>query len=203
MRYEPISLDALTDILSNVVGISIIFCLLTVLQSSARLGERNTSVELFTTKTPRFFVISDSRLAEIDLGQTERLVFLGARAQGLTTDQPLPLDGSGLALQFADDGRLSFLVVDSDAWPKVADVVEDTRAGVFADFDPSRHFAFLFVSAKVESLESLVALRRALRDRGIESGWRPIDEQNPTVLCGFGNLRSRCKVFPLPYDRGS
>ena len=193
------SLDSLTDMVSNAVGVLILLLLMTALQSSKPHYEPPLPIEHQSGLLPKFYYITQDRIQSIDVNAAFANGLLAASESTEVTEFQVSADFVG---QRHDLLTLTVTPVDTDNWPQFEDLQDtDTILGkTVTSIDNSKDFAFVFVHDEGEgvSFNEFSKVRQWFLDRGTSVGWLPVTDSFPAYLCSWSNL-SACRYSPSFY----
>jgi len=193
------SLDSLTDMVSNAVGVLILLLLMTAIQSSKPTYEPPLPIEHQSGLQPKFYYIDQDRIQSIDVNAAFANGLLAASETAENTEFQISADFVGQRHDFL---TLTVKPVDTDNWPQFEDLQKtDTIIGkTVAAIDNENDFAFVFVRDAGEgvSFNEFTKVRQWFLDRGTAVGWLPVTDNNPAYLCSWSNL-SACRYSPSHY----
>ena len=138
------SLDSLTDMVSNAVGVLILLLLMTAIQSSKPTYEPPLPIEHQSGLQPKFYYIDQDRIQSIDVNAAFANGLLAASETAENTEFQISADFVGQRHDFL---TLTVKPVDTDNWPQFEDLQKtDTIIGkTVAAIDNENDFAFVFV----------------------------------------------------------
>lgn len=198
-----ISLDSLTDIVSNSVGILIIFAVINLIHDNNKTYQLEIPIEHRTELTPSFFIIKNDSILALDTN----ILFSNATIQvssGAGNNERLfGLDYFDLLGKVDDAKGISFYARDTNNWPKFQELGQRTSPLTTAlnKLDPSKQFAFFFVydgNIGEDSGSGFEAFRKAreyLKTRRIKTGWQPVNDDIPANICN-NQYGKRCNYLP-------
>ncbi len=201
---ELISLDSLTDIVSNSVGILIIFAVINLIHDNNKTYQLEIPLEHQTDLSPVFFISKNDRILMMD---TDTL-FANATSQatgGAAANKRLfSLDYYGLLGKIDDENGLSFYARDTNEWPTFQSLTQrnsDLRKAL-DNIDPKKQFAYFFVYDSSEDgsitgsgFEAFREAREYLKGHFVKSGWQPVNSEAPTNICDQ-NINQNCSYLP-------
>lgn len=194
------SSNALTDVISNVVGIMVLLMLMVLLHPEATPEKELTPGEYLTYHSPSFFLVKDEAVLALDLEETFSRALRGVRSpNGLTEDEFVPLGYRGLYAK-VDPARAVVLGVESTAeWDSVADLDNPRSALRLAvgALNADARFAYLFVFDAPASgrFEGARRLQDYLLSVGVKVGIAPVDDAHLPYLCNWRD-EPRCDYRP-------
>ena len=201
---DLISLDSLTDIVSNSVGILIIFAVINLIHDDSKTYQLEIPIEHATELSPVFFISKDDRLLQMDTDKLFANATLQATTGAAANKRLFPLDYSGLLGKIDQDKGISFYARDTSEWDAFQDI--DKRQSKLRQkldsIDPKTHFAYFFVYDSSEDgsgigsgFEAFRKVREYLKTRAIKTGWRPVNSEAPSHICDR-SFSSRCTYLP-------
>ncbi len=196
------NLDSLTDLVSNSIGMLILFSLITLTQSEQQVYEVEVPVEHMTKLSPKFFICRNDKIISLELG------WLFQRSMAYISQWH---DEAWFDLGIGDlRGRIPVhkgLVIDSpntSSW-EGSELIEHPRSQihkVLSAIDPSVNFAFFFVyddpqndSYGGSGFEVYRKARAFLQEHGVKSGWVPVSKNNPPHICFWSDVLE-CRFRP-------
>jgi len=199
-----INVDSLTDIVSNSVGILIIFAVINLIHDNNKTYELEIPIEHETELRPAYIISKDDRLLILDTEQ----VFTNAAQQagkGAASNKRIfDLGYNGLFAQIDELKGISFHARDTENWPKFTELAKsgsDLQNQLQA-IDPKQYFAYFFVydetspgSTSGSGFESFREARKYLKHRRVKSGWQPVSADFPPGICDIG-YSSECQYLP-------
>lgn len=195
------SLDSLTDLVSNAVGVLILLLLMTALQSKNQFSDPPLPIEHQSGLVPQFFYVFDDHIQSIDVNAVFTNGLLAARESGSEATYQINADFTGRPDELL---TLALNPIDTENWPTLKQLQDPesplgTQAGtIVAD----REFAFVFVhdSANGESFKQFQRVKQWFLDQGVAVGWLPVTEDNPAYLCSWSDV-SACRYSPSYYGQ--
>ncbi len=187
-----ISLDSLTDIVSNSVGILIIFAVINLIHDDSKTYQLEIPIEHATDLSPVFFISKNDRLLPMDTDKLFANATLQATTGAAANKRLFPLDYSGLLGKIDQDKGISFYARDTSEWNEFQEI--DKRQSKlrqkFDSINPKTHFAYFFVYDSSEDgstigsgFEAFRKAREYLKTRAIKTGWQPVNSDSPTHIC--------------------
>ena len=201
---DLISLDSLTDIVSNSVGILIIFAVINLIHDNNKTYQLEIPLEHATNLSPVFFICKDERIIHMD---TDILFANAAQqaTQGATGSKRIfPLDYKGLFGKIDREKGISFYVNNTSQWPRYQEIKKSSSSirEKLSSLDPEKHFAYFFVfdssnddSVNASGFESFRKAREYLKLRFVKSGWQPVNAESPPHICDL-SFNPRCVYQP-------
>ena len=199
-----INIDSLTDIVSNSVGILIIFAVINLIHDNNKTYELEIPIEHETDLRPAYIISKDDRLLVLN---TEQIFANAAQQAGkgaARQNRIFDLGYQGLFAQIDDEKGVSFHARGTDEWPKFTEL---SKSGSelqkqLRAIDPKQYFAYFFVydetapgSTSGSGFESFREARKYLQGRQVKSGWQPVSSDYPPSICDFG-YNSECQYLP-------
>jgi len=199
-----ISLDSLTDIVSNSVGILIIFAVINLIHDNNKTYQLEIPLEHATELSPVFFICKNDRILEMNTDKIFSNATLQATQGAAASKRIFSLDYFGLLAKIDRDKGISFYARDTSEWPEFQDIdkrTSDLRESL-AKIDPSKQFAFFFVydtsedgSTSGSGFEAFRKAREHLKGRAVKTGWQPVNSEAPANICEPG-FENRCSYLP-------
>jgi len=197
------SLDSLTDLVSNAVGVLILLLLMTALQSNKPFNDTPLPIEHQSGLIPQFFYVHGEQLQAIDVNSVFTNGLLAASEFGTEAEYQISADFIGRP---DEELTLAILPIDTQSWPTLADLnVADTPLRKFVDkLDSTQEFAFVFVHDHGDgnSFAQFNSVKQWFLDNGIAVGWLPVTTNNPAYLCSWSDV-SACRYSPSYYANQS
>ncbi len=195
------SLDSLTDLVSNAVGVLILLLLMTALQSSNPHYEPPLPIEHQSGLLPQFYYVHRDRIQTIDVNAAFTNGLLAASESD--AEFRVNADFMGRQDEFL---TLTLQPVDTEHWPKFEELanIDSVLGKSAAGIDNSTRFAFFFVKdeGNGDSFKEFSKIRQWFLDRGTAVGWLPVTDDNPAYLCSWGNVAA-CRYSPSYYGQQS
>ena len=190
-----ININSLTDIISNSVGILIIFAVLNITHESGKAREVDVPLEHATDHIPAFFIAKDNALIYLE----PETVFFNAMVQvqkGKADDgEAFDLDYMRLQGEMRNSSDFVIRPTDTIRWHDISELDEpksDLRK-ILDGLDKEMQYAYFFVYDETDpetgtgSGYAIFRQTRAyLKQRGLRTGWRPVDADNPAHFCCWG-----------------
>lgn len=199
-----INVDSLTDIISNSVGILIIFAVINLIHDNNKTYELEIPIEHETELRPAYIISKDDRLLVLNTEQ----VFLNAAQQtskGAAANKRIfDLEYQGLFAQIDPEKGISFHARDTEDWSKFTELEkrDSELQKQLNQIDPSQYFAYFFVydetnlgSTAGSGYESFRNARKYLKTRQVKSGWQPVSGEYPPSICDLTYV-SACSYLP-------
>ncbi len=199
-----ISLDSLTDIVSNSVGILIIFAVINLIHDNNKTYQLEIPLEHETDLSPVFFISKNDRILAIDTDTIFANATSQATSKAAANKRLFSLDYFGLLGKIDDKKGISFFARDTSEWPEFKEI--EKRSSTLRDsldkLDPTKQFAYFFVydntedgSSSGSGFEAFRKTREYLKSRFIKSGWQPVNSESPANICSRSTSR-RCVYQP-------
>ncbi len=201
---DLISLDSLTDIVSNSVGILIIFAVINLIHDNNKTYQLEIPLEHETELAPAFFMCKDDRIIAMDTDTLFSNAVMQATHGAAGSKRIFPLDYKGLFGKIDKQNGMSFFVNDTSQWPKFQAIEKRNSAirEALESIDPKKQFAYFFVydtsddgSATGSGFESFRKAREFLKKRAVKSGWQPVNSEAPAHICDL-SFSPRCTYLP-------
>ena len=197
------SLDSLTDLVSNAVGVLILLLLVTAIQAQKPFNEPPLPIEHQSGLVPAFFYVHGDHIQSIDINAVFTNGLLAATEGDSAAEFQINADFTGRSDELL---TLALRPIDTDNWPTFNELqnVDSPLGSVVSDIDVATTFAFLFVhdTGSAESFRLLSQARRWFLDQGIAVGWLPVSDNNPAWLCSWSDVAA-CQYSPGAYGRGT
>ncbi len=196
------NLDSLTDLVSNSIGMLILFSLITLTQNEQQVYKIEVPVEHMTKLAPKFFICRHNKIIPLELGWLfQRSMAHIAQIQ----------DENWFDLGIGNlKGRIPLrkgLVIDSpdtSSWED-GELIEHPRSQIhkaLSEIDPNINFAFFFVYDDPQNdkyagsgFEAYRKARAFLQEHGVKSGWVPVSKNNPPHICFWSDVLE-CRFRP-------
>ena len=199
-----LNVDSLTDIVSNSVGILIIFAVINLIHDNNKTYELEIPIEHETELKPAYIISKDDRLLVLDTEQ----VFINAAQQasnGATVNKRIfELGYAELFAQLDNEKGISFHARSTESWPKFTalESPDSELKKQLNQIDPKQYFAYFFVydetnegSTAGSGFESFRVARKYLQSRQVKSGWQPVNADTPPSICDL-SFSSECRYLP-------
>lgn len=199
-----ISLDSLTDIVSNSVGILIIFAVINLIHDNNKTYQLEIPLEHATDLSPVFFIGKDDRILPMDTDKIFSNAALQATIGAAKGKRVFSLDYYGLFGKIDRDNGISFFARDTDEWSKFKDIEKrnSTLRKALDNIDPKKQFAYFFVYDSSEKgagtgsgFEAFRKAREYLKGNFVKSGWQPVNSESPANICDR-SFSPRCVYLP-------
>jgi|GEM_PF-1422274 len=199
-----INVDSLTDIVSNSVGILIIFAVINLIHDNNKTYELEIPIEHETELRPAYIISKDDRLLILDTEQVFTNAALQAGKGAASNKRIFDLGYQGLFAQIDEKKGISFHARGTDDWSKFTEL---SKSGSelqkqLQQIDPKQYFAYFFVydetnpgSASGSGFESFREARKYLQGRQVKSGWQPVSADFPPSICDF-SYSNECQYLP-------
>jgi hypothetical protein len=204
---QLLSVDSLTDIVSNSVGILIILAVVTLIQDNSTAYQLEIPIEHQSELSPVFIIAKDDALLLLDTAQLFSNAAFQATKGSASNKRIFPLEYGQLLGQINDKQGLIFHVQeteDDENWHHFNQLEkkESDLQQLLKGIDPKKQFAYFFVYDEVgessisgSGFESFRKAREYLKKRQVKSGWKPVDSENPASICDMG-FSPLCKYLP-------
>ncbi|MCK5726274.1 MAG: hypothetical protein KAH22_05575 [Thiotrichaceae bacterium] len=199
-----ISLDSLTDIVSNSVGILIIFAVINLIHDDSKTYQLEIPIEHATELKPIFFIAKGDRILPINMTKIFESTTVQI-TQGMSENKRIfPLDYFGLYGQVdsKENSGISFHVHDISQWSKTQALEKNTSAlhKSITHIDPKTQFAYFFVydsddETASNGFEAFRQARKYLKKYHIKTGWQPVSAENPMIICDEA-FNESCTYLP-------
>jgi len=199
-----ISLDSLTDIVSNSVGILIIFAVINLIHDDNKTYQLEIPLEHATELSPIFFISKDDKILALDTDIIFANAALQATSGAAANKRLFSMEYSGLLGKIDDEKGISFFARDTSEWPQFIDLEKrnsDLRKSLEL-LDPKKQFAYFFVydntedgSSSGSGFEAFRKARSYLKNHSIKTGWQPVNSESPAHICDRSFSR-RCVYLP-------
>ncbi|MEN8216221.1 MAG: hypothetical protein ABFS56_07560 [Pseudomonadota bacterium] len=193
MKQDLINVNFLTDIISNSVGILVLFAVLNIVHEEKKVYKLEVPIEHESSLAPSFFICKDDAIVFID----PETIFTNAIVQadrGSGEDgKVFSLDYMGIDGQFVENRGLVLYPNDTSLWNEMGDAESEVRQAL-DKLDAKKQFAFFFVYDS-SGFGIFRQTRQYLKERNIKSGWLPVNEYNLPHICFWSNVPA-CRYFP-------
>jgi len=199
-----ISLDSLTDIVSNSVGILIIFAVINLIHDNNKTYQLEIPIEHRTELSPTFFIIKNDSILTMDTDTLFSNATLQATRGAATNERLFALDYFDVLGKINDDKGISFYARDTSKWPTFHELGKGNSKLTEAlnKLDAKKQFAFFFVydsndddGSAGNGFEAFREAREYLKARRIKTGWRPVNDDAPANICK-DHFGKRCDYLP-------
>lgn len=206
-----ISLDSLTDIVSNSVGILIIFAVINLIHDNNKSYQLEIPLEHETDLSPVFFIAKDDRLLAMNTDKLFKNAALQATSGAAASKRIFALDFYGLFGQIDEEKGISFYARDTSEWPEFIDLEKRNSSlrETLSKVDPKKQFAYFFVYDNSEDgatagsgFEAFRKAREYLKGHFVKTGWQPVNSEAPANICN-NPFSSRCTYLPSYLGGGS
>ena len=202
-----ISVDSLTDIISNSVGILIIFAVISLINDNNKSYQLEIPIEHQSDLSPVFIIAKDDALLRLDTDKLFANAAMQATEGAAANKRTFPLGYGQLLGQIDDEKGIVFHardIEDSKEWHhfNTLEKADSELKKQLNTIDPKRQFAYFFVYDEVgdsnisgSGFEAFRKAREYLKSRGIKSGWKPVNTDNPAHICDM-SFSPLCKYLP-------
>jgi len=199
-----ISLDSLTDIVSNSVGILIIFAVINLIHDNNKTYQLEIPIEHRTELRPSFFIIKNDSILSLDTDVLFSNATLQATRGAATNERIFALDYFDVLGKIDTSKGMSFYARDTSKWPTFNELGKrpSTLTKTMNALDPNKQFAFFFVydstdddEASGSGFEAFRKAREYLKARRIKTGWQPVNDDAPANICN-SQYGKRCDYLP-------
>ena len=199
-----ISLDSLTDIVSNSVGILIIFAVINLIHDNNKTYQLEIPLEHSTQLSPIFFIAKDDRILALDTDAIFSNATLQATSGAAGSKRLFSLDFHGLLGKIDSDNGISFFARDTQDWPtfKQLEKRNSKLREALTSIESKKQFAYFFVYDSSEDgntsgsgFEAFREAREFLKARSVKSGWQPVNSEAPANICDK-RFSNRCQYLP-------
>ncbi len=200
---DLISLDSLTDIVSNSVGILIIFAVINLIHDNNKTYQLEIPIEHRTELRPSFFIIKNDSILSLDTDVLFSNATLQATRGAATNERIFALDYFDVLGKIDTTKGVSFYARDTAKWPTFKELGKRNSklTKVLNELDPKKQFAFFFVydgnddEASGSGFEAFREAREYLKTRRIKTGWQPVNDDAPANICN-SHYGKRCDYLP-------
>ena len=199
-----INIDSLTDIVSNSVGILIIFAVINLIHDKNKTYELEIPIEHETDLRPVYIISKDDRLLVLN---TEQVFINAAQEAGkgaARNKRIFDLGYQGLYAQIDEEKGMAFHARGTDDWPKFTELKQSGSdlQKQLQGINPKQYFAYFFVydetnpgSTAGSGFESFREARKYLQGRQVKSGWQPVNGDYPPSICDL-MFSNQCQYKP-------
>lgn len=184
-----LNLVSLADILTNSVGMLILFAIICMLQGNSRTFTEHVPLMHDTVRSPVYFLCKADSIVYLD-PQTIAVRAFERSASG-NADGQFSLGYLGLLGRWQGLEGLEVWPKDTTAWTGVEGL---TRKGseirsTLEHIDPERQYGFFYVadeplpSGLGSGFATFAAAKAILHARGVQLGWMPFEQAHPPLLC--------------------
>ncbi|RTZ65695.1 MAG: hypothetical protein DSZ29_03965 [Aquificaceae bacterium] len=202
-----ISVDSLTDIISNSVGILIIFAVISLINDNNKAYQLEIPIEHSSDLSPVFVIAKNDALLVLNTDKLFTNAAMQATEGAAKRKRSFPLDYGHLLGEIDKRKGLIFHVEDiegSKDWHHFNTLEKPTSAlkDQLSLINPKKQFAYFFVYDEVgessisgSGFEAFRKAREYLKSRGVKSGWKPVDSNNPANICDV-SFSPLCRYLP-------
>ena len=201
MKAGMMNLDSLTDIVSNSIGIMVILAIIAVLIGKKKVYDIEVPIEQETSKVAKYFFCKSDAIIHIDAPRLFMNAIRVIRENNIEPGEHFDLLYQGLVGELRNSPAspspfLSVYPEDISSW-EGRQSIEDGSSNIrlaFESLHPDSHFAYFFVydntgSDKFADDDTFVTFTKArafLNKRGVDTGWRPVDDgDHRAYLCYY------------------
>lgn len=186
-----ISLDSLTDIVSNSVGILIIFAVINLIHDNNKTYQLEIPIEHRTELSPAFFIIKNDSILAMDTDVLFSNATLQATGGAAANDRLFSLNYFDMLGKISEEKGMSFYARDTTQWPTYHELGKGNSelTKTLNNLDAKKQFAFFFVydsydeEAAGNGFEAFREAREYLKKRRIKTGWLPVNDNTPANIC--------------------
>lgn len=202
-----INVDSLTDIVSNSVGILIIFAVITLVHDNNKAYQLEIPIEHQSELAPVFLITKNDSVILLDTDKLFSNAAMQATDGAAGGKRLFPLDYGQLFGQIDVKKGILFHAQDmeeSKDWYHFnqLDKKDSALRKVLDTIDPASQFAYFFVYDESDEgnisgsgFEAFRKTREYLKTRRIKSGWKPVDTDHPANICDI-SFSPLCKYLP-------
>jgi hypothetical protein len=190
MKQDLINVNFLTDIISNSVGILVLFAVLNIVHEEKKVYKLEVPIEHESSLAPAFFICKDDAIVFIDPETIFTNAIVQADRGSGENGKIFSLDYMGIDGQFAENRGLVLYPNDTSLWMDDAEVRQ-----ALDKLDAKKQFAYFFVYDS-SGFEIFRQTRQYLKERNIKYGWQPVNENNLPHICFWSNVPA-CRYFPV------
>ncbi len=194
MKQDFININSLTDIISNSVGILILFAVLNIVYEGGKVYKLEIPIEHETSLTPAFFLIKDNAIIFLEPEIIFTNAIIQANKNSYKEKAIFSLDYMNLKGQIVNDYALLLHANDTKTWSHKID--DNTILESLEKLDSKKQFAYLFVYDDGNGFEIYRQARQYLKQRKIKSGWQPVNKNNPASICFWSDVPACNRYFP-------
>jgi len=196
MKPDLININSLTDIISNSVGILILFAVLNIVYEGGKVYKLEVPIEYESSLIPAFFLCKDNAIIFLEPEIIFTNAIIQANKSSYQQQAIFSLDYMDIKGQIVEDYALLLHANDTTAWSKR---LEDKQIREALDkLDSNKQFAFFFVYDDLQGngFEIYRQARQYLKERHIKSGWQPVNKNHPASICFWGDVPACNRYFP-------
>ncbi len=201
MKRSLIDLNSLTDIISNSVGVLVMFAVLNLVQERDKVYPLEVPIEHSSRLAPVFFICKQDKVLFLDPDKVfvNAIIKAGEGASQGGAHFSLGYHQLNGQIDQQSGHGLIFHPDDTRQWYRAADLEEpDSELRRILDgMDGAKQFGYFFVydqPVEGEGFAIFRSVRRYLQARNVTVGWRPSDQQNPAFLCFWDDVAA-CKNY--------
>ena len=202
-----INVDSLTDIVSNSVGILIIFAVITLIHDNNKAFQLEIPIEHQSDLSPVFLIAKSDSLLVLDTDKLFTNAAMQATDGAAGGKRVFPLEYGQLFGQIDGNKGIVFHAQDIDGsedWHHFNTLEKKGSALQLQldKIDPEQQFAYFFVYDEVgessisgSGFEGFRKTREYLKLKHVKSGWKPVDSNHPASICDM-SFNPLCKYLP-------
>jgi len=194
MKQDFININSLTDIISNSVGILILFAVLNIVYEDGKVYKLEIPIEHETSLTPAFFLIKDNAIIFLEPEIIFTNAIIQANKNSYQEKAIFSLDYMNLKGQIVNNYALLLHANDTTSWSHKID--DNKIRESIEKLDSKKQFAYLFVYDDGNGFEIYRQARKYLKQRQIKSGWQPVNKNNPASICFWSDVPACNRYFP-------
>ncbi len=196
MKLDLININSLTDIISNSVGILILFAVLNIVYEGGKVYKLEVPLEYESSLIPAFFLCKDNAIVFLEPEIIFINAILQANKKSYHKQDIFSLDYMDIKGQIVEDYALLLHANDTSSWSKT---IDDSQISDALDrLDSKKQFAFFFVydDSQNNGFEIYRQARQYLKQRHVKSGWQPVNKNHPASICFWGDVPACNRYFP-------
>jgi hypothetical protein len=196
MKLDLININSLTDIISNSVGILILFAVLNIVYEGGKVYKLEVPIEYESSLTPAFFLCKDNAIIFIEPEIIFTNAIIQANKKSYQEKTKFSLDYMDIQGQIVEDYALLLHANDTTAWNQKIDDIQIRES--LNKLNPNKQFAFFFVYDDLQNngFDIYRQARQYLKERHIKSGWQPVNKENPASICFWSDVPACNRYFP-------
>jgi hypothetical protein len=196
MKSDLININSLTDIISNSVGILILFAVLNIVYEGGKVYKLEVPLEYESSLIPAFFLCKDNAIIFLQPEIIFTNAIIQANKNSYQEKTIFSLDYMDIKGQIVKDYALLLHANDTTSWSQKID--DNKIRQVLDKLDSKKQFAFFFVYDDLQGNGFAIyrQARQYLKERHIKSGWQPVNKNNPASICFWGDVPACNRYFP-------